>query len=272
MDSLFCKGCTLLKLTGCNPVMMKEKKLFLITFSLAFLVFVLDRKGGLVGVKGQIEKMANPARAVIYSWVKQPGEFLQGLRVKEERVEKVKEVERELEACHYEFQALKKENEDFRRLLQAPLPKSWAFLPAKVLGKKRHLIIDKGKTDGVKEGMTVVFENYLVGRIVKTSALSSLVLLAFDVESKISVRTENGVRGLLEGRFGTKIFLTRVLQKDILALGELVVTSGEEGYLPDLLIGKIKSKEEESHRPFQEAEVEPILEYEKLENVFIVKE
>jgi len=120
--------------------------------------------------------------------------------------------------------------------------------------------------------MTVVFENYLVGRIVETSALSSLALLPFDSESKISVKTENGVKGLVEGRFGTKIFLTRVLQKDILTVGDLVVTSGGEQYLPDLLIGKIKSKEEASQEPFQEAEVEPILEYDKLENVFLVKE
>lgn len=222
--------------------------------------------------KGKFEQIINPTRVKVYAWVRKPGEFFDSLRVKEETIERVGKIERELESCQYQFQELKKENEDFRRLLQAPLPKRWAFLPAKALGKKRHLIIDKGKTDGVKEGMTVVFENYLVGRIVKTSALSSLVLLASDAESKISVKTEGGVRGLLEGRFGTRLFLTRVLQKDILGIGELVVTSGEEGYLPDLLIGKIKSKEEESHRPFQEAEVEPILEYDKLENVFIVKE
>jgi len=250
---------------------MKEKKIFLALFLLAGLLFVLDKKGALTPFKGNLEQLINPTRVKIYSWVRKPREFLESLRVEEEKVERAEKVERELEACQYEFQTLKKENEDLRQLLQAPLPKSWAFLPAQVLGKKRYLIIDKGENDGVRKGMTVVFEKSLVGKIIKTNGFSSLVILPFDSESKISVKTKNGARGLLEGRFGTKIFLTRVLQKENLVVGELVVTIGEEGYLSDLLIGKIKNKEEESQEPFQEAEVEPILDYDKLENVFLVK-
>lgn len=249
---------------------MKEKRLFLILFLLAVLLFVLDKKGGLVRVKGRIERAVNPVRVSLYSWLKRPGEVWEGIREKEERVKRVKKVEQELEVCRVEKKNLEEENEDLRRLLQAPLPKEWAFLPAQMLGKNRYLIIDQGEETGVRKGMTVVFENFLVGKVVKTNQFSSLILLPFDSESRIEVKTERGVKGLLEGRFGTKVFLTRVLQKEKLTVGELVVTSGEE-YLANLLVGKIKSESGESEEPFQEVEVEPGLEYGKLTTVFLVK-
>ena len=251
---------------------MKEKRLFLLLFLLTFLLFILDKKQILVPFKEQLGQRSNPIRASIYSLLKKPTEFLSRLKVKKESVEKVKKTKRELEVCQYEVQNLKTENKDMRRLLQAPLPKSWEFLPAKVLGKKRYLIINKGINNKVKKGMTVVFENFLVGQMIKTEPTSSLVILPTDSESKISVKTENEARGLLEGRFGTKIFLTRVLQGETLEIGDLVVTSGEEGYLPDLLIGKVKTQAEENEEPFKEVEVEAELDYSALTTVFLVKE
>lgn len=250
---------------------MRKGKLFLALFSLSTLLFVLDKKGILTPPRARIERVGNPLRAKVYSLAKKPEEFWESLRVKKEALDDFKKKERELEACRFELKSLKKENEDLRRLLQAPLPKSWVFLPAKVLGQKRYLIIDKGESDGVREEMAVVFENSLVGKIVKISSFSSLVLLPLDSESKIAVKTQNGVRGLLEGRFGTRIFLSHVLQRETFEVGDLVVTTGE-GYHADLLVGKIKTKAKESHEPFKEAEVEPLLDYGKLTTVFVVKE
>ncbi|MBL7159641.1 rod shape-determining protein MreC [Candidatus Microgenomates bacterium] len=251
---------------------MKEKRLFLFLFLLAFLLFILDKKQILLPFKEQLGQRLNPIRASIYSLLKRPTEFFEGLREKDEEVKKAKKVGRELEVCQYESQVLEKENEDMRRLLQAPLPKNWAFLPAKILGRKRYLIIDKGTNDKVEEGMTIVFENFLVGRVIKVEPTSSLVILPTDSESKISVKTENRARGLLEGRFGTKIFLTKVLQRETLEIGDLVVTSGEEGYLSDLLIGRVKTQAQESEKPFKEVEVEAELDYSALTTVFLVRE
>jgi len=250
---------------------MKEKKLFLILFCLALVLLVLDKKGDLIGIKGKAEQAVNPVRVRLYSWIRERVKMVEKVK-KEERGEEIEKVEKRLSTCQYDFKNLKKENEDLRRLLQAPLPKDWSFIPAGVLGKKRYLLIDQGEEAGVKKGMTVVFEKFLVGRVAETSPFSASILLPFDSESKISVKTEGGARGLLEGRFGSRLFLTKVLQKETLNLDEWVVTSGEDGYQLGVLIGKIKNKEPESEKPFQEAEVEPGLEYEGVERVFVVKE
>lgn len=251
---------------------MRKRNLFLILFLISLLFLVLDRRGVLKPFKERVEYTVNPLRARVYSFFGNQGFFLESLKAKKATFEESEKRKRELEACQYDLQSLKKENEDLRRLVQAPLPKEWAFLPAKVLAKKRYLTIDKGENDGVKKGMTVVFENFLVGKIVQVNPLSSLVILPFDSESKIAVKTETGVRGLLEGRFGTKIFLTQVLSGENLAVGQMVVTSGEGEYLSDLLIGKINFEPEESQEPFQETEVEPGLDYGSLTTVFLVRE
>lgn len=251
---------------------MREKRLFLFLFLFSVVLFVLDKGKMLAPLRGRIEEVVNPLRSRIYFLSKKPAQFWQILTVKKDVFEILKKKERELEACQLEIKNLKGENEDLRRLLQAPLPKNWAYLPAQVLGKNRNLLINKGEKDGVRLGMVVVFENFLVGKVTKVNQFSSLVTLPFDSQSKISVKTENGVRGLLEGRFGTRIFLTKVLQREKLEVGEMVLTTGEGDYPPNILIGKVKSKAKESQAPFKEVEIEPSLEYERLTTVFLVKE
>lgn len=251
---------------------MKEKRIFLALFILSLALFLLEKGGALRPLKGHIDSILNPWKADFYSLTKKPALFFESLRVKSETVKRVEKVKRELVACQLKVNNLEQENEDLRRLLQAPLPKNWAFLPAKVLGKKRYLAVDKGDRDGVFLGMIAVFENFLVGKVVKTNPLSSQVALPFDSEKKIPAKTEKGARGLIEGRTGNKIFLTKVLQKEVLEVDDLVVTTGEGDWLPDLLIGKVKVTSQETKEPFQEVEIEPFLDYGRLMTVFLVKE
>lgn len=251
---------------------MKKKRIFLGLFILSLAVFLLEKEGVLRPLKGQIDFLLNPGKAAFYSLTKKPTLFFESLSVKREKVEKMEKVKRELAACTFKINNLEKENEDLRRLLQAPLPKNWAFLPAKVLGKKRYLAIDKGDRDGVFSGMIAVFENFLVGKVVKTNSFSSQVALPFDSEKKIPAKTEKGARGLIEGRAGSRIFLSKVLQKETLEVGDLVVTTGEGDWLPDLLIGKVKITAKETKEPFQEVEIDPFLDYGSLTTVFLVKQ
>jgi len=51
-----------------------------------------------------------------------------------------------------------------------------------------------------------------------------------------------------------------------------VVTSGEDGvYPPDLLIGKIKEVEKEEAEVYQQAVLEPLVDYKRRERVFVVE-
>jgi len=136
--------------------------------------------------------------------------------------------------------------------------------------------IDLGRKDGVEKGMTVVTENIYVGQIISVGERDSLVQLPNDPNSKIPVAIKQpgspGIhaRGLLVGQFGGKLVLDRVLQEEDIRQGDLVVTSGEEGYLPDLVIGQIKEVLPGTAEIYQQAIVSPLIDYSSLRFVFLV--
>ncbi len=174
------------------------------------------------------------------------------------------------------------ENEKLKKLLGLPLPASWKFMEAKVLGISEKMRIDKGQKEGIKEGMMVISENVLVGKVIKVNENDSLVQLLSDSKTKIPVvikkassdktKPVGGVqaRGLLLGQGIEKMLLDRVLQSEDIKKGDLVVTSGEEDWLPDLLIGQIADITPKSAEVYQKARVSPLVNVSELRIVFIV--
>jgi len=181
-----------------------------------------------------------------------------------------------------QFTSCLEENSQIKKLLGSPLPANWQFMEAKVLSLSNNMKIDKGEKDGIREGMMVISENILVGKIIKVNENDSLVQLLSDTNTKIPVvvkkpntdktKAEGGVqaRGLLSGQGGEKLILDRVLQAEDIQKGDLVVTSGEENWLPDLLIGQIMDVAPKSAEVYQKARVSPLVEINKLRIVFVV--
>jgi rod shape-determining protein MreC len=244
------------------------------TFLTLSLFLVLIDFLGLVGpVKALVEKGSEPIKQGFYRQITNYKLQITNLRFSQEELlefkKRVEELERKNAVLEIENWDLKIENSAAQRLLQAPLPAEWHFLPARTLGLARYLTIDKGKRDGVKKGMVVIFENVLVGRIIEISEKSAKVILPTDQDSKVGVKTD-GVRGVLIGEAKRLVF-TEVLQGETIQVGDLVITSGEkEIFPPNLVIGKIKSIEKEERDPYQKAEVEPLVNYDQLERVFLI--
>lgn len=166
------------------------------------------------------------------------------------------------------------ENERMRALLGAPLPPQWKFLSAKVVGMTEKMKIDKGRRDGVREGMMVVSENILVGKVVSVEERSALVQLPTDPASKIPVVVKKpgslGVQArglLLPSKEG--LIVDRILQTEDVREGDLVLTEGE-GWLPDLLIGQIQEVLGQEAAIYKQARVSPLIDYETLRIVFVV--
>ncbi len=249
--------------------------LFLFFVLITFLVILTENAGFSRPLRVLTEKMTLPLRGGLFqTWQggKQNFQALISWRTKEQKIIKL---EKELEALQNQtlkLGLLEEENKALRKQLEAPLPASSQFLPAKTLGLVRYLIIDKGEEDRVKVGATVLSENILLGKVIAVTPQTSQVLLSVDPDSKIPVRTfKTGARGLVIGEFGTKAVLSKVLQSEILEAGDLVVTTGEGGYARDLLLGKIGKISKNEVDPFQKAEVESLLDFAKLENVFLLK-
>ena len=191
---------------------------------------------------------------------------------------------RQLAVDQNQLNVCREENEKLKKLLGTPLPSTWKFLMAKVVGLSGEMRVDKGKQDGVKEGMMVISENILVGRVTAVDEFISRVQKLDDVRTKIPVVVKRPAsagasagkpggniqaRGLLVGQGGSLI-LDRVLQSEDIQKGDLVVTSGEEGWLGDLVIGQVEEVLPKSAEVYKKAKVTPLVDYQKLRIVFLV--
>jgi len=156
------------------------------------------------------------------------------------------------------------------------LPPQWHFLEARVIGQNEQMKIDKGLRDKVSEGMMVISENILLGKIIKSEENFSLVEKVNSPNVKIPVVIKKAgqasiqARGLLLGQYKDKLFLDRVLQGEQIQKGDLIVTSGEENWLPELLIGQIEEVLPKSAELYQTARASSLLDYQKLRIVFVV--
>lgn len=182
------------------------------------------------------------------------------------------ELKSEVEAMRARIFQLEVENKRYLELLEAPYPAQWDFIPAKVLGGERYLLINKGKRDGVSEGMAVVTAQTLVGKVHSVGEKSAQVLVLTDPESKVPAKTRRGTRGLVVGEFGNRVIIDRILQRDVLSELDDVFTTGEDGDYPTgVLIGKVDSVINTQEDVYKKGVIIPAVDLNMLDQVFVIK-
>jgi rod shape-determining protein MreC len=173
------------------------------------------------------------------------------LNLKEEN-EKLKEVLQNYKSLDLNLEYLTNENKNLRKVLNAEnIIKAKDIVLAKVLVDRnspflKSIIINKGTKSGIKKGMPVTQNNYLVGRIVDANYLSSRVLLLTDLNSRISVTLDtDSSQAILTGS-GTKNPKLEYLPEEYEFKEDInVFASGKERiFIPGTPIGKTTEKGE----------------------------
>lgn len=161
----------------------------------------------------------------------------------------------------------------FRRTVPRPL------LPAQVVGKDvsgwfHTLTIDRGRQDGIEQGMAVLSVQGLVGQVMETSANFSRVLLITDPNSAVAaVVQRTRARGIAEGRGVKGCVLKYVHRSEDVAPGDPVLASGLDGVYPrGSVIGTVVRVRRKETELFQEVEVYPSADFNKLEEVLVLCE
>lgn len=255
----------------------KNLAVFLLLLFFSLLLFFFDQKGWISPARGIFEQPILFIESKIYALKLSGYQAIKPLsywRSGEQEIMRLQGQLRQLALEGGQLSACLEEKEEMRRLLGAPLPPDWKFLPARVVGVSEKMRIDKGQRDGIEEGMMVVSENILVGRAISLEERSALVQLPTDPVSKIPVVVKklgsSGVqaRGLLLSLEG-KLIVDRILQTEDVREGDLVLTEGE-GWLPDLLIGQIEEVLGREAEIYKKARVSPLIDYQSLRMVFVV--
>ena len=135
--------------------------------------------------------------------------------------------------------------------------------------------IDKGKAQGIGEGMAVVSAEGLVGRVVLAAESYSQVLLVMDPEHAVGSRLSgSGQTGVLEGRGEEDLRFDFIDPEVRIAMGETVVTSGyDKGIYPaGIPVGRVTSSRRAASGLQQIAFVRPFVDFGKLDHVLVLLE
>jgi rod shape-determining protein MreC len=174
-------------------------------------------------------------------------------------------------------------------LEDTPERKVWAeVIGASADNFHNVLLINKGSQAGIRRNYPVVLRQGVVGRIESLTALQSVVELIIDRRHRFPVliqRTRDRMqakgggndlelqsqdRAMAFGQ-GSSLAVDRIRMLSDIQVGDKVITSGLEGIFPKgLLIGTITSVGREKHELFQLAEVQPVVDFSRIEGVFVI--
>ena len=241
---------------------MKTKSIYLIVLLIVILVAVLsffiktDRK---ISIFESLIKDTNVSiQKIVYTPIKAVtdtisdffslNDILKENKILKSNVEKIESLEAENIELKQELNKLKEElNIDY-------VLTEYDYLNATVISRNslywyNTLTIDKGKNNGIEEGMVVVNSTGLVGKIINVSTFSSDVKLITtnDTNNKISVTITSGTNRLT-GLINTynyedaSLKVEGISNTETVNVGDLVYTSGLGGVFPSgILIGKVES-------------------------------
>jgi rod shape-determining protein MreC len=135
-----------------------------------------------------------------------------------------------------------------------------------------YVIINRGSNEGILRGMPVVTNQGLIGRIDAVIADAARVQLITDPASSVNVRLQNAeTEASLVGSVTGDLALELIPQDIIIQRGDLVLTSGlGGGYPPDLIIGQVVNVRSRDFDLFQQATVQPVVDFNQLEIVLVI--
>ena len=205
--------------------------------------------------------------------------FLDMASLKEEN-KTLKAKNSDLEKALREFEIIKSENETLKEYVNLKEKYTeYTTVPGYVINKSTNnysnvIVINIGSKDGVSNGMPVISDKGLVGHILSTTENESKVETLIDTSSAVSsvVGTERNsviVRGTLENNKMLKG--TYISTEATLLEGDKVETSGLGGLYPKgITIGTVKKVVNTKNMTNRYIEVEPAVNFEKLETVLVI--
>lgn len=139
--------------------------------------------------------------------------------------------------------------------------------------ERRVLAIDRGKSDGVQEGMVVITrQGSLIGSVTRALDDVAWVTLVTDPTAGVSAIIQSSrVQGVVAGSPDGTLTMEFVEDTGDVKEGDLVMTSGIGGrHPPGEVIGRVVEVSSAAQELFQSVRVEPLADLEHLESVLVL--
>lgn len=174
--------------------------------------------------------------------------------------------------------------EEYDGLARAASDTGYALVPARVIGIgpaqsfSRTVTIDAGSDAGVRPDMTVLNNDGLVGRVVRTTRSTATVLLVVDADSVVGGRLGASMEiGFLRGRGDLgdagRLDLELVDSSVLANRGDVVTTWGSKGgapYVAGIPVGTVRSVFSSPRETSRRAVIDPLVDFTALDLVGVV--
>ena len=139
------------------------------------------------------------------------------------------------------------ENKRLKQVVDDYIVESDEIIAKILIDKKspflRSIVVNKGSAEGLKLGMAVLDNNYLIGKVVEVNFTTARVLLLSDLNSKIPIIIEpGGIEAILSGTGQHNGVIQYTKEKYIIDKESVVYTSGSGGlFKSGIPIGTIEN-------------------------------
>lgn len=173
------------------------------------------------------------------------------------------------------------ENLRLRRLVGFVDTVSYHLEPSRIIEKeitqqKNFFVLNKGREHGVEEGMGVLDERGILGKVYEVSEHYALVMsylnMNFRVPAKIQPSQAQGIVRW-EGVDRNKLLLEHIIKTENVNPGDLVVTSGYSSvFPPGYPVGRVVSVTPQAGKNQLLVQIEPSSKIDVIEHSFVVLE
>jgi len=258
--------------------------MFLRLLCLSLILILLGQTPLVNPVRAVTAHLINPLQYGAYHLsqnLKKEAEFFAHLRRLPAENLRLEERVRELEAVAALNRELEQENERLREQLAVrdKLPERELVL-AQVVGRSSRggeatITVNRGTNSGITEGASVVVRNFLLGEVLTIEPERAKIHLLTDARFSAAALDQDSpdrARGLVSGQYGTAVVLQKILPTEQVVVGDTIITSGEDGkFVKGLILGQVLRIHGQEADVFKSAELGLMVNFDSLEEVFVVR-
>jgi rod shape-determining protein MreC len=254
----------------------------LAVMALAVFLLTLAKANVLGPMENVVLTVFSPLQNALTRASEPAAEFISNVRRTGELTDENQALRAENERLNAEVARLREDETRLQQLTQLLQVKEAhpeeQFLVANVFARdpsnvKEMIAIDRGKRDGVKEGMVAVTEGgSLVGSITRVYDDYAWLTLITDPDSAVSAMVqESRAQGVVSGSYSRRLTMEFLLQASTVNEGDMVLTSGIGGdFPPGLIIGRVSAVGSSRQEIFKDVTVEPLASLSRLETVLVL--
>ena len=238
------------------------------------------------GISSSVSTVVSPLQKIVYninSRVKETVDFFLNFSEVKLENEELKEKNTKLANELIEYESLKDEVERLREALNFTESKNnYKYVGVNIIGYSGNslsdgYIIDKGSNDGIDKNMVVVSSKGLVGKVTKVASNFAIVQSILNENIAVAVMDQQTreATGVLQGLSDKKdnnmtVVYNLPISSDVKE-GDIIITSGLGKIYPkEIPVGTVVSVEEDNVRVMKSAVVEPFVNFNEVEELFVV--